>query len=68
MWRYKVINLFRKMHTKEPLKIPKAIQKLLTPHFTFSHFLDKLYKKQWIVNCAKPTDDHKISVNYMAAR
>ena len=66
MWRYKVISLFRTMHTKEPLKIPKAIQVLLTPHFTFSHFLDKLYKKQWIVNCAKPTNDHKISVNYLA--
>lgn len=66
MWRYRVISLFRKMHAKEPLKIPKTIQHLLTPHATFGHFLDKLYKKQWIVNCAKPTDDHKISVNYLA--
>lgn len=66
MWRYRVIKLFRIMHAKEPLKIPNAIQKLLTPHVTFNHFLDQLYKKQWIVNCAKPTDDHKISVNYLA--
>lgn len=66
MWRYKVINLFRKMHAEKPIMLPKAIQKLLTPHVTFNHFLDKLYKKQWIVNCAKPTDDHKVSVNYLA--
>lgn len=66
MWRYRVIKLFRIMHAKEPLMIPKAIQKLLTPHLTFNHFLDELYKKQWVVNCAKPTDDHKISVNYLA--
>lgn len=49
------------------LKIPKAIQQLLTPHFTFNHFLNKLYKKQWIVDCAKPTNDHKINVDYLGS-
>jgi hypothetical protein len=67
MWRYKIIDLFRKMHAKEPLKIPKAIQQLLTPHFTFNHFLNNLYKKQWIVNCGKPTNDHKINVDYLGS-
>lgn len=67
MWRYGIINLFRKMHANEPLKIPKSIQQLLTPHFTFSHFLSKLYKKQWIVYCGKPTNDHKINVDYLGS-
>jgi hypothetical protein len=67
MWRYKIIDRFRKMHAKEPLKIPKAIQQLLTPHFTFNHFLNNLYKKQWIVNCGKPTNDHKINVDYLGS-
>lgn len=67
MWRYRIIALFRKMHAKEPLMIPQAIQKLLTPHFTLSHFLDKLYKKQWIVDCGDPTNDHKINVDYLGS-
>lgn len=65
MWRYRIIDLFRKMHAQEPLNIPKAIQQQLNPHVTFNHFLDKLYQKQWIVDCAKPTTDHKISVDYL---
>src|SRR3990167_8480105 len=52
IWRYKVIALFRKTHRHEPL-------------FTFNHFLNELYKKRWIVDCAKPSTDHKHNVNYL---
>lgn len=65
MWRYSVIKLFRNMHAKKPLNIPKAIGSLLTPSFTFNHFLTKLYQKHWIVNCAKPSTDHKINIDYL---
>src|SRR3990167_9007911 len=48
------IALFRKIHRQKPLIIPNAIQKQLNPLFTFNHFLNRLYKKHWIVDCAKP--------------
>src|SRR3990167_9764670 len=65
MWRYKVIALFRKTHNQQPLIIPKAIQKELNPLFTFNHFLNKLYKKKWIVDCAPPSKDHIHNVDYL---
>jgi len=65
MWRYNVINLFRKTNQKKPLVIPKAILKQLNPLFTFNHFLNRLYKKHWIVDCAKPSTDHKHNVTYL---
>jgi len=65
MWRYKIITLFRKTHLQQSLSIPKAIQQQLNPLFTFNHFLNKLYKKHWIVHCSKPSDDHKINVDYL---
>lgn len=65
MWRYRVIALFRKINAKEPLIIPNAIHKQLNPLFTVNHFLDKLYNKHWIVHCAKPSDDHKINIDYL---
>lgn len=65
MWRYKLITLFRKTHVQQPLTIPKATQQQLNLLFTFNNFLNKLYKKRWIVNCSKPSDDHKINVDYL---
>lgn len=65
IWRYNVITLFRKAHQKKPLIIPKAIQKQLSPVFTFNHFLNSLYKKHWIVDCAKPSTNHKRNVTYL---
>jgi len=65
IWRYKVIALFRKTHRQKPLIIPNTIQKQLNPLFTFNHFLNKLYKKHWIVDCAKPSTDHKHNVTYL---
>jgi hypothetical protein len=65
IWRYNVITLLRKAHRQKPLIIPKAIQEQVSPLFTFNHFLDKLYKKNWIVDCAKPSTDHKHNVTYL---
>src|SRR3990167_583198 len=63
MWRYQIVQLFRK--AQENLSIPPAIQKQLNHTFTFNQFLNKLYKKIWIVHCSKPTDDHKKNVEYL---
>lgn len=65
MWRYNVITLFRKINQKKPLVIPKAILKQLNPLFTFNHFLNTLYQKHWIIDCAKPSIDHKHNVTYL---
>jgi hypothetical protein len=61
-WRYNIIRLFREA---SELVIPSTIQKQLNHTFTFNHFLDKLYRKQWIVHCSKPSDDHKQNVSYL---
>jgi hypothetical protein len=65
LWRYKIIALFRKIYLKFALSIPKSIQQQLNQTFTFNHFLDKLYKKCWIVHCSKPSANHQITVNYL---
>jgi len=33
--------------------------------FTFSYFLDSLYKKTWIIDCPKPTSNFKQIVRYL---
>ncbi|MEE9451596.1 MAG: IS91 family transposase [Gammaproteobacteria bacterium] len=65
LWRYKVVKLFRDAYTKQQLIIPNRIAKQLNHTFTFSNFLDVLYRKTWIVHCAKPTTEHKKIVRYL---
>jgi hypothetical protein len=64
MWRYQIISLFRKMQAQ--LTLPKNIKEQINTNFTFNKLLDQLYKKEWIVHCAKPTADHKQNVNYLS--
>jgi len=65
MWRYQIINLFRKAYKQNKLAIPATIQKQLNSTFTFSHFLDSLYQKTWIIDCPKPTSNFKQIVRYL---
>jgi hypothetical protein len=67
MWRYQIIKLFRKAYKQNKLVIPTAIQKQLSPSFTFNHFLDSLYQKNWIVDCQKPTANFKQIVRYLGS-
>ena len=67
MWRYNVITLFRKAYRQNMLTVPKAIQNQLNPLFTFNHFLNRLYNKYWIVDCAKPSTNHKHNVTYLGS-
>jgi len=64
MWRYQIISLFRQEQSQ--LIIPPSIKEQLNNNFTFSKLLDQLYKKVWIVHCAKPTADHKQNVSYLS--
>lgn len=63
IWRYAIIKLFR--DASPQLIVPPSIQKQLNLDFTFNKFLDRLYKKTWIVHCAKPSADHKRNVAYL---
>jgi hypothetical protein len=67
IWRYQIINLFRTAYKQNKLIIPAAIQKQLSPHFTFNHFLDTLYKKTWIIDCPKPTNNFKQIIRYLGS-
>lgn len=63
MWRYRIVSLFRQQKSK--LTIPPAIKKQLNPLFTFNHFLEKLYRKTWIVHCSKPSTDPTFNIRYL---
>ncbi len=65
IWRYKIIQLFRKHHKEGHLVIPNSLQKTFNPTYTFNHLLDELYKKCWIVHCTKPSKDYQNAVNYL---
>lgn len=63
IWRYQIITLLRNAQNK--LIIPPSAKKYLR-HSTFNKFLNYLYKKGWVVFCAKPTANHKQNVEYLA--
>ena len=64
IWRYQIIKLFRKSQSR--LAFPMAVKELLNSQFSFNHFLDKLYKKNWIVDCAKPASNYKHNLSYLS--
>lgn len=65
MWRFRIIKLFREAHKQSNLVIPPLIQQQLNDNNQFEQLLNRLYRKTWIVNCAKPSSDHKHNVNYL---
>jgi hypothetical protein len=65
-WRYKIIKLFRDAYRQKLLIIPKNIENLLNHTFTFENFLDHLYKKHWIIDCAKPEKTLNKIINYLS--
>lgn len=67
IWRYQIITLFRNAYKQNKLIIPPSLQKQLNSSFTFYHFLDFLYKKIWIIDCPKPTNNFKQIVRYLGS-
>jgi len=65
IWRYQIIKMFRKSYQDGNLKVPNSIRKTLNNSFNFHELLNSLYKKRWIVHCAKPTKNHKKNVGYL---
>lgn len=64
IWRYQIIKLFRKHHRNNQLVIPRSIQ--LNHIMTFNTFLDRQYKKKWIVHCSEASENYNQIVNYLA--
>lgn len=60
IWRYEIITLFR----TSVLTLPPQVKAQLN-HLGFNAFLDRLYKKTWIVHCAKPSNDYPSIVAYL---
>jgi len=67
MWRREIIKLFRKASLNVDFVIPEMIKKTLNHTFTLNNLFDKLYKKNWIVDCAKVQKNHKHIVKYLGS-
>ncbi len=65
IWRYEIIKLFRKHHKNNSLILPASIQKTFNPINTFTKLLDRQYKRRWIVDCSKATENYNHTVNYL---
>lgn len=63
MWRYRIIKLFK--NSASQLILPPDVKIQINHTFSFNQFLDRLYKKTWIVHCSKPSADYKKNVEYL---
>jgi Putative transposase/Transposase zinc-binding domain len=61
IWRHGIISLLR----SEKLTIPPERDQQLNHTFNFNHFLDRLYKKTWIVHCAPPSQEYEAILAYL---
>lgn len=60
IWRYEIVTLFR----SATLTLPPEVRKQLN-HLRFNTFLDRLYRKTWIVHCAPPSKEYQSIVAYL---
>ena len=67
MWRYEVIKLFRKASLTRDFTIPAKLKDDFNHTYSFNNFLDKLYKKNWIVHCPEPDVNYKRIINYLGS-
>lgn len=65
LWRYNIISLFRNAYKQGNIIIPPALAETIASPQQFQAFLNHLYKKTWIVHCAKPNKNHKKNVQYL---
>ena len=66
IWRYEIIKMFRKNYRNNSLILPSSIQKTLNHIETFNQFLNRQYKRKWIVHCSEATENYNETVNYLA--
>ena len=61
MWRYRIIDLFRKEYKNCNLTLPNHYRKKKD----FDHWMQELYKLQWYVYLKKPSNNHQRNVEYL---
>lgn len=64
LWKNKIIQLFRTHYNAGNLTFTPDLEKQINHCFSFSEFLNDLYKKTWIVHCSLPNDDYKYNLEY----
>jgi hypothetical protein len=65
MWKYGIIDLFRKAAKTDGFVITPEVNRLLNHTYTFNHFLDDLSKQKWVVHCNQSSDNHDKIVGYL---
>ena len=65
MWRYQIVKLFRDAFNNGNLIMPATLKQKFNQHYSFNHFLNQLYEKNWVVHCAKPSNNNKHNINYL---
>jgi len=64
IWKFFIISLLRKQYNLSKLKLPKNLNHIKN-YITFNSWLNMLYKKKWVVNLARTSDNHKYNVEYL---
>jgi hypothetical protein len=64
IWRYSIINFFRKKYKSGTLKLPSSLKDIKT-YTAFNRLLNNEYSKKWIVHLNKQSDDFKNNVEYL---
>ena len=64
LWKNKIIQLFRNHYNEGNLTLTPELAKQINHCFSFSQFLNTLYKKKWVVHCALPNDNYKYNLEY----
>ena len=64
LWKNKIIQLFRSHYNAGNLILTPELKKQINHCYSFSQFLNDLYKKSWVVHCALPNDNYKYNLEY----
>lgn len=64
MWKYGIVKLFREQYKNNSLKLPKTL-KHIKDYKAFNSWLNIYYNKKWVVHLQKPSDNHRINIDYI---
>jgi len=65
MWRYEVLTLLRQSYQRGELTLPPRLQATCPTLTEFNAWLDTHYRKAWLVDFAKPSNNAQRNVNYL---
>ena len=64
-WRYAIIDLLRAAWDQGQLTLPYSLKEQYPDRSAFNHWLDKHYRKHWMVYFAKACDNAERNVEYL---